>query len=502
MSPNANTTMNGAQAAGTPYSQQTSGFYSALPGNINNKFDTNAIDMLWSQLDLRLDKNTTLHNLTYFDHEHRLHYTALHDYVPAAAQSSDPGLYENNNPSSTVFGDKLWTEINFPYNSITTGGYIQASRYHSIEELYNPLYTQGGAPGSPTNAQGSYDSSLFWQVDSALFVQDKISPISTVHITPGIRFVNYYTSFSHDETAQFPGSVANNPGGNLSQYGAATKDFNRFEPSLGINWEATNSVDLYTSYARTYRLPEYGGGTGPFVQIDPANVQMEQGDYYQAGLRYHTPQLGSLKEVDLGMNIYDLKFSNETLASALASGGALLAYGSSNYTGLNAFANFSPMEGMHVFANTGIVNANYSNYTNGNGTFSNVPVANTPHITGNIGMASNYFAGELLIKPRIMYQYTGAQHIFDNNANITSDIKLPAYGIVNAAAEISVPYGTIMGKPNRLTLNISVDNLLNHQYNAFEYVTAGGTLDPSTQGSVLALPAPPRTLFASLGTRF
>ncbi len=503
VSPNANTTMAGAQVPGAQlYSQPTSGFYSALPGTVNNKFDSNAIDMLWSQLDLTLNNNTELHNLTYFNREQRLHYTALHDYVPAAAQSTDPTLYENNTPTSYVLGDKLWTEINLPYNSITAGGYLQASRYHSIEELYNPQYTQGGLPGAYNNAQGKYFSDTFWQIDSALFVEDKISPISTVHITPGVRFVNYYTSFSHDEAAQFPNSVANNPGGNQSLYPSSTKTMSGVEPSLGVNWEASNHVALYTSFSRAYRLPEFGGGTGPFVQLDPANLQLEKGDYYQGGIRYHTPQLGSLQDVELGLSLYELKFSNETLATALASSGTLLAYGSSTYSGINAFTNFSPMEGTHVFANTGIVNAKFDSFSNSSGNFSNVPLAYTPHLTANIGTASNIFVGNLLIKPRIMYQYTGSQHIFDNSINKTSDIMLPAYGIVNAAAEFSLPDGTLMGKPNRLILTISVDNLLNHQYNAFEYVTAGGTLDPSTLGSVLALPAPSRMVFVSIGSKF
>jgi iron complex outermembrane receptor protein len=501
--------MSGDQVAGAQlYSQPTSGFYSALPGSVNNKFDTNAIDMLWSRLDLSLSKNTSMHNLTYFDHEHRLHYTTLHDYVPAASQSTDPALYENNTPTSYVFGDKLWTEFNLPYNDFVLGAYIQASRYHSIEELYNPLYTQGGAPGSPTNSQGKYFSDLFWQVDSAMFVQDKISPLPTLHITPGLRFANYYVSFSHDEAAQFSGSVANNPGGNQSLYPAATKDFNVTEPSLGINWEASKHLSLYTSYARSYRLPEFGGGTGPFVQIPASGVAMERGDYTQAGVLYHTPRVGMFRDADVGFNVYQLKFSNETLPTALASGGALLAYGSSTYRGINAFTHFSTAEGTTVFANTGLINATFNNFTNSTGTLTNMPVPNVPHITGNFGISRNIFMGEYLIKPLVVYQYTGSQHIFDNNQNQTSNILLPAYGVVNASTEFSMPYGTLMGKQNRITFNLSVDNLLGHQYNAFEYVSAGGTLDANsvanggTQGAVLALPAPPRTIFASVGTKF
>lgn len=510
VSPNANTTMAGAQVAGAQlYSQATSGFYSALPSTVNNKFDTNAIDMLWSQLDLALSKNSSIHNLTYFDHESRLHTTALHDYVQAASQPTDSSLYESNTPDSYVFGDKLWTEFNLPYNDITAGGYVQASRYHSIESLYNPAMTvtnpvTGATVQSSASAPtGSYFSATYWQVDSALFLQDKISPIASVHITPGIRFVNYYTSYTTDSAAQYPDSFAANPGNNLAGNSvAATTSFNKTEPSIGINWEANKHVSMYASYARSYRLPEYGGGTGPFVALAPANIQMEQGDYYQAGVLYHTPQIANLRDVDVGLNVYQLKFSNETLPTALASGSTLLAYGSSTYDGVNAFTHFSPIEGMSVFANTGLINATFDNFTNSNGSFNNVPVANVPHITGNLGMSDNIFIGDDLIKPMIVYQYTGSQHIYDNNQNITSDIMLPAYGVVNAAAEFSMPYGTLMGKPNRITVNLSIDNLLGHQYNAFEYVTAGGTLDPTTTGSVLALPAPPRTIFVSLGTKF
>ena len=267
---------------------------------------------------------------------------------------------------------------------------------------------------------------------------------------------------------------------------------------------------MYASFARAYRQPENGGGTGPYVAIAASNVQLEHGNHYQGGVKLRFQDLGVAKDISINASYYHLDFLNETIPTALASGGALLAYGSSKYDGVNFFADGSPYTNLYLFANVGTVHAKFSSFTNGTGTFSGVPVPYTPNVNGNVGAYYVAHVDDIRIQPRVSYQYTGAQHIYDNSLNITSGQQLPSFGIVNFSTEATLPTEGKMGPLHDLKLAVEIDNVLGKQYNAFEYVSAGGLYgaggytNPTTvgAGSLLALPAPPRAFYVTVSASF
>ena len=483
---------NGNNLGGIPFSQQTSGFYTTLAKNVNWKWDTNQIQMLWSKVNLAISNDSVLHNLVYFTHEERLHYTSLHDYQWS---TSDTGKFETNNPHTYVIGDKLWDEIDLPHNHIAAGGYAQYSNYHSVEQLYS------GLPGvGPSNPDGNYDSDIWNQWDLALFAQDTWSPTNSVHVTPGVRLVNYLIDFTPNGAAQFPNAT----GTDLSVYStngqpaqAATKTFTKIEPGISVNWQALPWLAPFASYEVSYRRPENGGGVGPYVTLPPSMVHLEKGQDYQAGLKMHWDRVGSMSDVSATIAYSHLLFSNELLSTALPSGGGLLALGRSTYDAINIYADADVYRDMYAFVNFGAVDAKFKDYSNGNGTFHDVKVANTPNYNLNLGLYDIvHLRNGQLIKPRLTYVYTGSQYMFDNGNNITSNQKIPAYGIFNASAEWDVPMN---GKLFKATLE--VDNVMNKQYNAFEYISSGGTYGAGA-GTALALPGAPRTVYLTLATAF
>ncbi|MBU6501867.1 MAG: TonB-dependent receptor [Burkholderiales bacterium] len=482
----------GNNLGGIPFSQQTSGFYTTLARNVNWKWDTNQIQMLWSQVNLSLSDTSRLHNLVYFTHEERLHYTTLHDYVWSTA---DPGKNETNNPNSYVLGDKLWNEMDVGHHHVSFGGYGQHATYHSMEQIYSSL------PGiGPNNPDGNYDSDLWNQWDLALFAQDTWSPTSALHVTPGIRLVNYLIDFTPNGASQFPNAT----GTDLSVYAtnglpaqAAQKTFTKFEPGISMNWQALPWLAPFASYEVTYRQPENGGGVGPYVTLPPSMVNLEKGQHYQAGVKMHWDQAGSMSDVSATIAYSHLLFSNELLSTALPSGGGLLALGRSSYDALNIYADAEVQRDLYAFVNFGLVHAKFLDYSNSNGSFHGVKVANTPDYNVNLGVYDilHLGAGQLL-KPRLTYVYTGSQYMFDNGNNITSDQKIPAFGLFNASVEWDLP---LAGQ--RVKATVEVDNLLNHQYNAFEYISSGGTYAAGA-GTALALPGAPRTVYLTLGASF
>ena len=544
---------------GALQSQQTTGFYTTLPYSVNWKLDTNAIEMLWSKLNVDLSQITSLHNVIYFYHEQRLHYTPLHDYLPPAVST-----WEVNKPSAHVLGDKLTFELNLPYNHVFVGGYLQGSRYYSQEQTFNPYQTfaQAGAvgPTPPANLLGSasapngqYDSDIFDQTNGAVYLQDTIRPVSSLRITPGIREVYYSVDFHANEASVFPLGVQYNPCGDLSQIAPpdecasgtyvpgetanpsppAHKDFYRAEPSIGANWRALPWLALYGSWGQTFRYPEMGGGTGPYIVMPADQVHLEKGTDTIVGFKVHEPRLGPMTDLSLDVSYSHLDFSHETIPTALASGGALLAFASSSYDGVNIFGDASPVHDFYVFANIGIVSAKFKNYVNGNTdsngnliVYRNVPIAYTPTSNMSFGAYYLWHVDGVLVQPRLSYIRTGSQYAFDNNNNITasgvladsytdpngntvatSNTSIPAYGILNFSTSFDFPTSWTHGIQD-LKATVEVDNLANKQYNSFEYITSGGLFGDgsgygtNTAGAALAFPGAPRTWYVTLTASF
>ncbi|HQT68003.1 MAG TPA: TonB-dependent receptor [Acetobacteraceae bacterium] len=490
----------GGYQSGTPlFSQATSGYYTTLARAVNNKIDDNQIQLVYARLNIDVSAITSFHNLTYFTHEARLHFTTLHNYIPGGT-----GQEENNNPYSYVLGDKAWFATQLPFNAITYGGFIQTSKYRSQEDLYNPALPVGASniPGSASIPNGNYFSDIFRQLDSAVFVQDTITPLPGLRITPGLRFINYATDFSPNEANAFPLAYQLNPGTDQSFFGPASKTFSRIEPSIEANYKILPWLAGFASFARAYRQPENGGGTGPYVAIAANHVQLEQGDYVQGGFKMHWDQIGSSRDINASVNAFHLNFSNETLPTALASGGSLLASGSSIYNGVNIAAEASPIYQLYLFANGSIEHAYFRHFTNGNGSFSGVPVAYVPDITFNAGAYYKYLLHNILIEPRVTYQYTGSQHVYDDNLNITSTQRQAPFGLVNLSLSADVPVGGAFGgtlKTIKLTGN--VENVLGLKYEAFQYISAGG-LYGTGAGATLALPGPGRAFYVTVGASF
>ncbi|MDE8342789.1 MAG: TonB-dependent receptor [Acidocella sp.] len=504
--------INGYDKPGPAFSEQTTGLYTTLPGSVNYKYDSNSIKLFYANLDQSITDAITFHGLAYVTDENRQHWTPLHDFVLGSESQ-----YEINQPSSYAVGFKPVFEWQLPKNDMFVGGYWQYSQYHSQEQLYNPnlgfvaspVPVPPGIMGSQSAPNGNYFSDLFYTQDAAIFWQDTFKPFKNVSIEPGIRWVNYGINFNHNENSQFPLAVLYNPGGESSQFPASSRDFSRFEPSVSGNWNVWGPLAVYASWGQDYRTPENGGGTGPYVALPASAVQLEQGTYWQSGIKLRMPQLGFVRDIYVDASYYHLNFNNETIPTALASGGALLSFGSSVYEGVNLIAEAQILPNFYVFGNLGTVSAYFTRYVNGNGIFSNIPVANTPNANGNLGAYYRYqFQGGTLL-PRLSYVYTGAQHLYNDATNITSSQKFAAYGVVNASTELDLDTLRFHGA-HGISITFEVDNLLGARYNTFEYISAGGLYgaggftNPQTvgAGATLGIPAPGRAFYGSVGVKF
>jgi iron complex outermembrane receptor protein len=509
VSPIPGVTINGYQQSGELYSQATTGFYSGLPYAVNHKVDTNQIALGYIKSTLGLGDSTFWHNMFYYVEGTRIHQTTLHDYV-----SGSESREEFNNPSSYWLGDKMYVGFRLPYNSVKLGAFVQSSRYHSQEDLYNTNLGFVNSP-TPTNQLGSaavpngpFFSDIFNQLNTAVFVQDKISPINNITITPGLRFINYSVTFTPYGKTAFPLAYQLNQVSDTTVYGASSKTFDKLEPSLFANWRIAPSVALYGSYSTAYRLPEMGGGTGPFVAIQASNVSLEKGVDYQAGLKGHFKSLGFVKNLGFNINFSHLLLSNETLPTALSSFGFLIAKGASTYNSLNLSMHGNVLNHLYTFVNLGFDHAYFTKFTNQSGSFPGSPVSYVPDTTASLGLMYHYYIHGVMLVPSLTWQYTGKQYMYNNNLNITSHRTISPYSIVNVGlgARMLVRHSLV----KEVGVNGQILNLFGNHYNAFEYVSSGGAYgsggytNPQTvgAGSILAYPGSPRAFFLSVSAKF
>ncbi len=490
------TSPSGAVNPGPLYSQKTTGFYSTLPFNNYEKWDVNELFTLYSKANYDLTDSTQLHNIVYYADELRLH-SRLNDVFPQGA----PNVQEYNNPSSYWYGDKLSITQELPFNTLEAGAFMQASFYNTRNAFFNP---EPPYFGSRTAPNAHYRDGNFDQVDSALFFQDDIHPIDALHITPGIRLAYFRTAYTNNAAVDFPYATGTDQG----QLPPASRNFLAPEPSVEVNYKATPWLALYGSYEEAYKTPQVGGGGGLYQQIPAQYANLAHSQETQIGFKVNLddPPL-YLGHFTAGANYFYLRYSKQTIDTALANGNQLTAFGNADYQGANIFFDDNPFLTAHVFGNASVVSAVYSRYVTGNigspVSYNGRDVPYVPDATLNLGADYKFLVGNSVITPSILYQYTGAQTIFDNVTGAPSTQKLASYGTLNLGVTAAVPFQAL-GQSRQALFSLNILNVTDNRYNSYLFLSSGGYFGtaPASVGYPLAYPGAPIAVYGSVAISF
>ena len=536
---------------GSSFSQATTGFYSSLPFDAYNKYDTNELAMVYGRENLLLNDTTTLQNMTWYDHIRRLHRRNA-DFLTNSSGGPDQ-TDEFNNPHSNIFGDDLSLAKVLPWNTVKFGGYLLHEVYNPHNLFYSPA-EGGDGPLQIVSAGAKFRSGYFQQDDVSFFAQDDFHPIPQIHITPGVRVVGFSTSYSDQAQRDFsfvPGVIyqthcALNPtplvtptnavtlaaAQAVDPYfdifglptaglgGAITKDQGSLcaahesrsavEPSIDVGVTPLQWLTIYGGYSVTYRSPALGGGGGMFQSVNPAYYSLARGAYSQAGAKIHFQNAPVLKNFILGANYFYLDYTNQEIDFETAAGLEESGGGNSTYHGVDAFFDDDPMRNLHIFVNFAAEATNFSSYVTGGPLnfcnanrascvfYNNTPVSYVPKATLNAGF---YYGIErndrVLIEPRFWFQYTGSQYLWSNLAAAPTNQTMPSYTTVNLS--FTVPL-TI----HKQSINLRLDmlNLANSQYNEWEYISSGGYFGTATNGYINAYPGAPRTVYGTITYQF
>ena len=488
-------TVNGEDANGNPvpgplFSQQTTGFYSAVNENVWAKNDYNRAWLLYARQNLRLDDRTTLHNLLWYRKGTRLH-KHFNNWVAGASN-----LYEYNNPYTRSYGDKLWAELALPRNDIALGGYVINTTYNSRNAFYSPLAPYFGSYLVPND---HYRSDYWYVTDLAAFVQDTLTLVRGVSITPGLRAVSFHTDYYPRGNVDFAQAYALYPQNNQGRLPAATTDYDRVEPSISLRWQPLRWLALYGNWAVAYRLPQVGGGGGLYQKQPVGGDILERGLEWQAGVKMHWATVGAFRNVLLSGNYFRLHFSNQFIGVSSGNGQFLgLGTGDSNCHGVN-LSGEGDLGRARLYANASFERARFNHYAFGGTNYDGLPVSYVPDTTFNAGVTWRApMGGGVTLEPRAWWQYVGTQHVFDNNAGAPSQQSMPSYGLLNLAVAATLPRTWA----SDVRVELEVLNALGKRYNAFEEISAGGLYATPVAGYTLALPGTPRVYYGTLEVKF
>ncbi len=525
--------VNGAGQPGPLLSEQTTGYYSTVNENVWEKNDFNRAWLVYARQNIRLDSRVTLHNQLWYRRGDRLHihYNNFGGGTPT-------NLYEHNNPFSTQYGDKIWSDIYLPYNQVGVGGYFINAVYNSRNSFYNPAvcatttsqitYGIGNVIPSGTTVCGSaavpndnHRSNLWYVTDLAAFIQDAFTPIASLTITPGFRAVSFHTDYypyggtyfaeadalgtptTTDGYTQNPTGAGLFGGVDQGRLPATQTNFDKTEPSLAARWQALHWLGVYGNWSTAYRLPTVGGGGGLYQKTPAVGNLLEKGVEYQFGGKAFWPEIGSFSKVLLNVNYYHLDFSNEFIGVSLANGVFKgLGQGESIYHGVNVSAEAN-LGTLKMFTNLNVEKAYFSNYSFQGTDYSGLPVVNTPDKTFNIGAYwTHTIAGGIGLKPRAWYQYVGPQHVFDNFNGAPSTEEIPSYGVLNLALAATLPSAWYGNDVKSVKLKLEVMNALDRKYNQFGYISAGGLYQTGAADYLVVYPGAPRAVYGTISVRF
>lgn len=523
---------------GAHFSQATSGFYSILPFDAYNKYDTNEMAMVYGRENLFLSNTSTLQNMTWYTHIRRFH-RRNEDLLSQGAQ-----VDEWNNPHSNIFGDQVAMSEVLPYNTIHFGGYLLHEVYNARNNFYNPALGGDGAL-SVIGAGGRFRSGYFQQDDLAFFAQDDIHPLPRIHITPGVRVVGFSTSYSDQAQRDFtfaPGVIPSThcalyPAGSDPLHnvlgpptvadGSTTTDQGSLcgghesrsgvEPSIDAAVMPYDWLTIYGGYDVTYRSPALGGGGGMFQAVDPTYYTLAKGAYAQGGVKVHFRNAPWLRDFIAGVNYFHLDYTNQEIDFETALGLQISGGGNSTYHGVNAFFDDDPARNVHIFVNFAGEASNFTSYIVGGPSlaecaaqqltctpYNNLPVSYVPNVTLNAGIYYGVQHGNrVLVEPRFWLDYVGSQHLWSNLTGAPTNQSMPSYTTANLAFNIPLSV-----EKHSFNLRVDILNLFNAQYNQWEYISSGGyfgSLFPGStppNGYINAYPGAPRAVYGTASYQF
>jgi iron complex outermembrane receptor protein len=524
---------------GSPYSQQTSGFYATLPRSVWHKTILINNWLLWSHLHLKLSSSLDMSNMIWVRIGKVRHYRSNNYLLPTnplyATAGGNPTNHEHYIERSKTFGDRIAFHERFNrMDTLSYGGYLVMSRAKSDYQGYSTF--DGSSLSQPEQTDFNTTTSTYW----AAFLQDDFRPLPRLKIVPGIRVVQFITDFANlspsvacaeyhitgcnygQPIPTFPvvgGSSVNGQTFQFQSYDTApdeSTDFVKLEPSVGLNYELVRNLNLFANYSVTRHNPN--SGNLDRYPVNLATLKPARSEQYDVGLRYAALRLGTMRDVYASIDFFHNLLSDETLTYSVAGlanspNFTYFGYGAATYKGVDVSLHADFTRHWSGFGNVGYLSSRWNEYQSASSpsgpqpTGYGLPVANSPKDTINAGVTYRFRLAVAKVKATLWDQYIGARYLFDKSTGLPSTLTNPAYNLVNLSLTAKTSWFDRMPGVKGSTFSVQVLNLTNKEYNSTEYVSSGGYFQSSglptpVTGYVIANPGAPRLVYASLTMDF
>ncbi len=480
---------------GPAYSEQTSGFYSALPNSVWQKTFHEKMFLLYGRQHLKIARHVWTTNLFWY-RDSTLHHAGINNFYPPLARSGQ----EQTNWYTNTFGDKFAIDIHAPWNDIAVGGYVINATTNVFGFAGNPLV---GYP-IPQHPRAITDHTYTTTYASAFF-QDHIRPLPHLLIVPGVDFMDFQTHFFQNS----PSIVSDfYPSVQYSNSPSIAKQYQKVEPSVGVNYQLIEGVALYAQYSVTYQNPTAGNfnaAAGPLTDL--GELYPVKSDDYEAGFKFSKKGWLGLEDAFADLNYFDDKLSNETIPVTSPTNPLLtiFSYGTATLSGVNLALDARVDRGWSGFANVGFLHGYYNMYfsTADNQYYNGSPVSSNPNITANAGVTYRKFFDDVALSATLFDQYYGRQYLFNNNTGAPSRQQLGGYSVTNfmVRGKTTALDGWVDGvKYTAFALNVT--NLFGKRYNSTADITGGGYFNTNAAGYVIVNPGAPRAIYGTVSMAF
>ena len=487
-------TLNGLPG-GPPYSEQSSGFYSALPNSVWQKTFHENMFLLYGRQHLKMAHHVWTTNLFWY-RDSTLHHAGINNFYPPLARSGE----EQTNWYTNTFGDKFAIDIHAPWNDIAVGGYVINAKTNVNGFAGNPLV---GYP-IPQHPRAITDHTYTTTYASA-FLQDHIRLLPALLIVPGVDFMDFQTHFFQNS----PSIVADfYPTVQYSDSPSIAKEYQKVEPSIGVNFQLMKDAAVYAQYSVTYQNPtagNYNAAAGPLTDL--GELYPVKSEDYEAGFKCSRKGWLGLDDVFADVNYFDDKLSNETIPVTSPTNPLLtiFSYGTATLSGANLALDVRADRSLSGFADVGFLHGYYNMYfsTADNQYYNGAPVSSTPNVTANAGVTYRAFLDQNALSATLFDQYYGRQYLFNNNTGAPSRQQLGGYSETNLMlrAKTTALDDWIPGA-KYASLALNVTNLLDKRYNSTADITGGGYFNTNAAGYVIVNPGAPRAIFGTIAVVF
>ena len=482
------------------FSQQTTGFYGTGTPNIWVKQLQVRDTIFYSKFEIALSDNMTFHNNIWYRWGHRVHYR-INNYgtnlIGSPNYAANPTNAEYYYPTTDQYGDNMFFDYSLPYNDVKFGAYGIYENYFSPYDGYNSTGAGGSTQSNPANIQAFTLDTVYIHP----YLQDTISPLQGLSITPGIAEDSYHTAFTN-----------NLPPGGTNVVGAAdvSRTFVRAEPSVGLRYEPVPWGALYANAAISYQNPtDNSFGANQATSPDISILKPTQARDYEVGFKLFGDNLPFVNHAVLNVNYFNDTLTDESIAIYHANvTTTTLAAANAQLKGFQVATTVEPNFHWRVFGNASFMQNQYLQFASGGIVYHNEPIAYNPNFLLNAGLDYRTFVGSSLVTLGFLDQYTGSQHYFNNYTGNVAHRQLPGFNVANVSISANIPVPHSLTNAVRvLEVSFNINNVLGTRYNDNGYITGGGyfgtnSAGTNTAGDVLVQPGAPRQYIASLTAKF